>query len=906
MGCSGIYNPFLILRMAFVLSLLFGFSVVSAQEVLPETNTVTIAPVVDKLLEAGRQALRGGDLEASARAYREVLRLRPESPEALYQLAIYNFRKQDYVRGFELIKKAVKVSPGNPYPRLALAKAQGEVGEYEAAIEQYQKIIRLGEAGSRPVQTAELEMNLMKFRLAARNRDREQLLKVGSILTSRYSANLSILKNVASVYVRAGFFDQAQEIYLSLLKSSPKDPRIDLSLGEMYERMRQPEKTLAHYDAAVNKAGGGPLEKVAQIKSGVLKALLLMQAGNKEQAYEQFLEVIKLDANNVVANMNIAAYLYGKHDLEGAKNAYLRVIEKQPRNLDAQFRLGIVYLDMGDLVDGVRQLDLVVGRAPNARVGQAAQGALGRVAQRFDLVAIRKVVADQDAVRRKLRENPDDAVTLSAMGDILMQQGKRDEAITYYKRAMRADPNYGDAFYKAGLIYDDTHKFQKAVDAYQRALALIHDETEQQKIRERLLVVSGNFLLNHKEFGKAEEKFRQALEILQAKGALVPKEAGAVLWGLAVSNSQQGSLEEAAKWYEQLVALIPAHMGARLNLAFVYEQLEEEEKASAQYNAVRLMENAPPGLKKRAEDRLDYIRRQTNGFSYAVGYSLGFDDNLNSARTNKFFEYRSDLYASAIYKYKLKKGMKFSLNVSPTYTIYHRSEFDFLNLAFNPSLLFDKWGYNWNVGMSRNTQSSVLRPESSSTTTDTFVMDAGWSSEDKVNYRMSLNYRGFGSSQNPFFDANTFNVGFSSNFSATDSAFVSYGYTLTVNNNKNPLGNDYAYIGHGFNGRIDKRLDERLVGYVSGHVSLNLYQHPDSSTGFRDYRRTLNFGFGGGVNYRFGSWASFFAGYNYMTQYSNLPVGLIFSELQSVEGRQSSSLGSFVRNSISVGVRMNF
>jgi superkiller protein 3 len=465
MSCRGIYNPFLMLRTAFVLLLLLGFSAVSAQEVLPETNAGTVAPVVDKLLEAGRQALRDGDLEASARAYREVLRLRPESPEALYQLAIYSFRKQDYVRGFELIKKAVKVSPKNPFPRLALAKAQGEVGEFEAAIEQYQKIIEFGEPGSRPVQTAELEMNLMKFRLAARNRDREQLLKVGTILTSRYSANLSILANVANVYVQAGFFDQAQGIYFSLLKSSPKDPRIDLSLGEMYERMRQPEKAIAHYEAAVEKGRGTPLEKVAQIKSGVLKALLSMQAGKKEQAYQQFLAIIKLDENNVVANMNIAAYLYGKHDLEGAKNAYLRVIEKQPRNLDAQFQLGIVYLDMGNLVDGVRQLDLVVGSAPNARVGQAAQGALGRVAQRFDLAAIRKVIADQEAVRQRLRENPDDAVSLTAMGDILMQQGNRDEAVTYYERAMKADPNYGDAFYKVALIYDDTHKFQKAVDA---------------------------------------------------------------------------------------------------------------------------------------------------------------------------------------------------------------------------------------------------------------------------------------------------------------------------------------------------------------------------------------------------------------------------------------------------------
>lgn len=902
-------RPILLLRAILVLALLYTSSAV-AQQLLPELDAESQAPVIEKLTEAGRRALREGDVEAAARAYNEILRLQPETPEALYQLAIYNFRKQDYVRAFELIHKAIEFAPNNPFPRLALAKGLGEVGDFEAAIDQYRRVLDIVEPSSRPAQTAELEINLLKFRLATRDRDRGRLQEIGDFLVSRYSNNASVLELVANVYVRARFYNRARDIFFTLLNMMPDNPQIEFNLGELYESMRDLEKAVIHYERAMDKGAGTPLERPAHIRAATLKAFLLLQQGENDMAHQQFLEVLELDENNVIANMNAATYFHERRELESAKQAYQRVIEREPDNLEAHFRLAIVSLDMGDSVNGVRHLDYVLKRAPNSTTGQAARETMQKVRQRFDVDVIRQVIADEEMLAQQLRENPDDPVALTAMGDVLLRQRRREQALEYFERAMQVDPDYGEAFAKAGRAYDDARQHAKAKDAYQRALALIFDDEKVAQIRERLVVVSGNQYLDDKEFEQAEEKFKQAYQILSAKEGVDNVDLAEVLWGLAISNAQQGNLESAAKWYEELIAVVPGHIGARINAAFVYEQLEEEEKARAHYNAVRLSDSAPPAIKQRAENRLDYIRRQTNGFSYTVGYVMGFDDNLNSARSNKFFEYRSDLFASAIYRYKLNKGMKLSVTVSPSYSIYHRAEFDFFNFTVSPNLLFEKWGYDWSVGMSRNSQSSVLRPEQSSTVTDTFSADTSWVTEDKVDYRVGLDYRGFGSSQNPFFDANTYNLGLSASFAGPDSSFLSYGYSLTVNNNKNPLGSDYAYTGHGLNGRIDKRIDERMTGYISGRVGLNLYKNADSSTNFQRLRRTFSVGLGTGITFRIDSWVSFFANYNFTTQYANLPVGVILTEQQSAEVpervRQSSSVGSFVRHSIGAGIRMNF
>ncbi len=870
----------------------------SAQELLPEVNAETLAPVIDRLKEVGRKSLQIGDREAAVRAYEEVLRLKPDSGEALYQLAIYNFQQGDFVRGFELVNKSVEVAPGNPFPRLALAKALGEVGQIDEAIKQYEYILQISDPKSNAADTALLEMSLLKFKQAARAQDQDAVLEIGRLLMRRYSTRASVMEIVANMYAQLGLFTEAKEIYEVLLDYMPKNPAVELHLGGMYEMMREPMLAMKHYEQAMMKGDGTGVARTAEIKLKILRGYEQLHKGNKGQAYEHFQSVLKLDENNVVANMNVAGYLHEKRDLDGAKQAYKHVIKVQPGNLDAHFRLAIISLDTGDAVNGVRNLDLILARAPNSPVGQSAQKALARAAQRWDLDALRQVLAEESTLAARLEQDPNDAQALAQMGEVMMKQRRLDDAIKYYEEARRIDPGFGDAYFNVGLLYEETQAYEKAVDAYEAALSLITDDQKLGRVWERLRIAKGQLHLEKKEYELAEENFLEANQMKQ--GDL------GILWGLATANAQQGDLEEAAGWYQKVIEIAPNNIGARMNAAFIYEQLEEEEQAEAHYKAIVFAEGVPPEMTLRAEERLDYIRRQTNGFSYVLGYSMAFDDNLNSARDNKYYEYRSDVFAGLTYKYKLKKGMKLSIYASPAYSIYHRSQFDFFNFTVTPSLLFRKWDADWDVGMSRNSQSSVLRPDQSSSVTDTLNAGVNWMTEARVGYRASLNYRGFGSSQNPFFDADLVSFGIDRNHSGPDNAFMGYGYNLTVNNNKNPLGNDYAYIGHGVNGRIDKRFDELLSGYVDGNVALNIYTNADSSTNFQRFRRTFSFALGAGVNYRYDSWVSFYARYRFMTQYSNLPVGFIFNELQSIEGRQSTSLGSFVRNTISAGVRMNF
>ncbi len=874
-------------------------SPVMAQDLLLETDAAAVNLQIDEMKSAGRSALKQGDDAAAMRFFEDVLRLKPDSGEALYQLAIISFRNGNHVSGFEFIRRAIGVTPAqNPLPRLALAKALTEVGEVEEAVQEYEKALSNMGPDAQLAEQTSLDMNLLRLRIAASKRNRDQILDIGGYLMSQHAGNRTMLEVVATIYARAGLFDEAKHAYEVMLEQTPDNPAVAFYLASVYEMLRQPKMAIKYYEQAIANADDSGAERAARVKMGMLKAFVYIQENDRDSAHVEFQKVLGLDEKHVVANMNVAGYLHNNKDYAAAKLAYQRVLAVQPDNLDARFRLAIVSLEQTDVLSAVRELDFIIARAPDSPVGQASKNTLEKVAARWSLDAVRATLAEEGDLKSRLRENPEDAVALTQMGDFLMKQRRRDEAINYFEDAMRVNPNYVDAFLRAGLIYEDARDFEKAVAAYQLVLAGDIDAENRSKLELRQLISSANLDMKNKEPQKAEKKLLQANKIKA-------DELG-VLWGVAASIAQQGDLERANEWYLRIVEKYPEYHRARMSAAYLYERLEEEEKAIAQYKAVSLAQGVAPGLKKGAEDRMDYLQRQINGFSYSVGYAMSFDDNLNSAREQKNFEYRSDLYAGLNYKYKLRKGMKLSVNVTPSYSIYHRAQYDFFNFSVAPSLLFDKWGYDWNLGVTQNSQSSVLRPEQSSTVTQTLTGGASWRNEDEVGYRVNMSYKGFGSSENPFFDADTVNIGLSRNHAGPDNTYMSYGYSLIINNSRNVLGNDYAYTGHGVNGRLDKRHNESLSTYVDARASLNMYHNGDSSTNFQRFRRTFSFGFGGGVNYRVDSWVSIYADYHYSTQYSNLPVGFIFNELQSIEGRQSTSLGSFGRNSIGVGVRMNF
>lgn len=890
------------------------FSVVSvlvapqlAAQQMEESPISFPAPQADevesRLLEIGRRAFLENRQGDAYQAFTELLRINPTQVEALYRLAIVNFQNRNYAEGIEHIQKAVELAPSNPMPRLAYAKALEEIDRIDEAIYQYQYVLsRMGQSPESPAAArADRSLGLLLLSQAERQRDRDRVLMLGNMFRGRYPTDAALLHAVGSIFVRAGLLTEAEQTYQSLIALVPENPLAYFYLASVYEEMRNIELAERNYYLARQKGAKDDLERQIAIKLGVISGLKLLQRGDSELAHQAFLEVQVLDPLNIVANGNIARLSQAAGKIDAAVDAFNRILKVDPTHLEARFRLGLIHLDAQRFLEAIPELDYVVENDRGGKIAAMVKDVYARLDQQLGgrLHVVRQLLADNEVFVARLEKDPNDALASLGLGEVLQQQGRLPEAKERFLAAVQASPLLGVGYVRLAEIAERENDLPAAIGYYQQALAALLDDDEKvMELQKRLMMTVGQ---HHFKEGRLDQAVQSFTDVLAKFG-----EDRAVLWNLALVTSRQGEVEVAKGYYSRLLEMDPSYMPASFNIGLLYEQDEEEEQALVEYRKVLLSGTDDQRLLKAAAERIEALQRVINGISYQMSYSVGLDDNANVSPDRKLFEYRTQTSLNITYNYKIRKGLSFSFRLSPDYSIHHRGGADFLTTSMTPALAFSQDKRQWRLGLNRSTQSSVLRPQQSSTTTDTYFGSVGWQGADNVNYQSNFSYRGFGSVQNPFFDANTYNLGISASQMGGHGLPISYGYSLSINQNTKRQGNDYAYVGHSVNGRVDKTLGDGWSGYLSGNASLNLYSNPDSYTLFQKKRINLGLSLGTGANYRYSASLSFFASYDHTIQRSNLPLGFVFNQLQVIEGVQSSSLGSYVRNSINFGVRYSF
>ncbi len=77
---------------------------------------------------------------------------------------------------------------------------------------------------------------------------------------------------------------------------------------------------------------------------------------------------------------------------------------------------------------------------------------------------------------------PNDNITLNNIGANLMQLNKKDEALSYFERALKSDPSYPNTYYAIGLVAEKEKNFKKAFKYSLLAIEQTDRQTDRQTI----------------------------------------------------------------------------------------------------------------------------------------------------------------------------------------------------------------------------------------------------------------------------------------------------------------------------------------------------------------------------------------------------------------------------------------
>ncbi len=190
--------------------------------------------------------------------------------------------------------------------------------------------------------------------------------------------------------------------------------------------------------------------------------------GDYEKALEEFEEAIRLDPEEAMALYNAGLVNMLTDNMDKALEYFLDADRKEGNIFDVAFQTGRLYLKMGKPEQGKKSLEKAVRIHPESGL---ALRYLGECCAAMNLTdeAI-------SAYKKVIRQNPNDAESLSALGYLFDLQGENPEITTIFcQQSIDIAPENGLFRYRLGNLYLKRNQLEDALAQFQKADELGYD-----------------------------------------------------------------------------------------------------------------------------------------------------------------------------------------------------------------------------------------------------------------------------------------------------------------------------------------------------------------------------------------------------------------------------------------------
>jgi tetratricopeptide (TPR) repeat protein len=258
---------------------------------------------------------------------------------------------------------------------------------------------------------------------------------------------------------------EAEETLLFALSLEPDQAQLEEDLGSVLALQGRHEEAIPHLERAIRQDPSRPLpykklghalvvvgrggeadEQFRQFmehdpgKNLVAQAIVHLQEGRPDEGEKMLRDALKEDPDNVDAMRYLAStMLSGRKNLSDAEALLRRATQLAPDYLHAWLMLGSAQLERGKNLEAVASFTRAVELAPES------WDAWGRLGQ-----AYARASHPEDAARsyaRSVELKPDEPMVQLGYAHILKTLGDQPASLEAYRAAIRAKPNFGEAYW---------------------------------------------------------------------------------------------------------------------------------------------------------------------------------------------------------------------------------------------------------------------------------------------------------------------------------------------------------------------------------------------------------------------------------------------------------------------------
>ncbi|MFS8906391.1 tetratricopeptide repeat protein [Synechococcus sp. O70.2] len=511
------------------------------------------------ILEAAIRQHEAGDLQQAEGAYRQVLALQPEQPDALYFLGILCYQTGRLEEAAAHLAKAAQLRPDQAAFQSNLGAVYQALGKLEAAIGCYRQAVAL------------------------------------------QPDHLQAFYNLGLCHFQLGQYDQAELYYRRALALQPQDPQILTDLAHIERQKGRLATAIDHLEQALaleftpERAQelaelcreAGQLERSVELYRQLLEqdpqrpelhnglGLTLAEQGKWEEAIAAFRRALELDPQRVEAHINLGTALLEQDQPEAAIEAYRAALALQPDRPRVYFNLATAFRKLQQPERALDYYHVAIGLQPD--YAEAHRGLANLLSDRKLRKVFSNGLLDSMAhLSRALGVRPDFAQAYFEAGCLLLDQLRFKEAIPLLEKALEYKPDFALAYNNLGLAYRHLNEPEKEEIQYRQAL--VHDpqlaeaycnlglllqsqhrNAEALPVLQEAVRLKPDFVEGHRALGSAYKELNrlsEALEALEQALALKPDDPStyAVLAGVYL---QQCRHKEAIQAYRKSAKLAP-------------------------------------------------------------------------------------------------------------------------------------------------------------------------------------------------------------------------------------------------------------------------------------------------------------------------------------------------------------
>jgi putative PEP-CTERM system TPR-repeat lipoprotein len=388
------------------------------------------------------------------------------------------------------------------------------------------------------------------------------------------------LQGLINIAIAQNKLDQASQRLEELLRIAPKDAETSNLQGLIYARKQQYAEAEASYQKAIELLHEKQLSRVGfSVRSGLVQAQLVQ--GKFDKALENVEQLIKAQPKHPSPKYMRALIAYEQKDYKLAQENLRGVIRVMPAHLPSRLLMGSVQYALGNYEQAREHLQYVVTEVP------------GHIQARKMLAAVHFKQRNPDDALKVLKENEGegsaDTQLLAMMGKAALFSGDLSGSLALYRKAAEQSPDEPSIRAELARLYLSQGSYQDAIQelehiggkaetqakrmivyahireqAYDKAMAVAQELAADAPNDASIPTIFGVIELSQGERGKAREHF---LKSRSMSAGFEP-----ALLSLARMDYEEGKLNEAESWYDEIILKNSKSLPALLGMAQISDR----------------------------------------------------------------------------------------------------------------------------------------------------------------------------------------------------------------------------------------------------------------------------------------------------------------------------------------------